>query len=248
MTISQQFRILTTQRVFHKVWPPSYPLRPFWRLYWSANPGTQWMSSAKTYKGGPHRLILIPPNISVHRKLTQPTDNFHIHFTLGIPLDLYQGEVQVLAAPQNINQMTRIIADQTMTLHWRLVTSELITHALVALPEKNLTNLQLDSRIEILLVFMQANTHRQISNDELAMQCHLSQPAMIRLFTRHLNRSPQAFFSDIRLGQAAAMLRQSTDLSIEKIAEKTGFYDRSHFCKRFTALYNITPAAYRKEP
>ena len=165
-----------------------------------------------------------------------------------MPLDLYRGDVLKLKTPAQMKQMAKVIAQKNMAIKWQLVVSELISYVLNRLPEKNLVELQMDARLEALLIFMQANTHRLLSNQELAQHCHLSEAAMIRLFSQQIGRSPQAFFSDMRLDQAAALLRQHPEDSIELIAEKTGFFDRSHFCKRFVTRYGISPVKYRKAP
>ena len=246
--INQRFRIITAERKRYTMWPKGYPKRPFWRLYWNAGPGGEWTSGSKTYQGSRKKLILIPPNLLVRRRLIKPHEHCYIHFSLGFPLDLYRGGVLEITAPQNIDQTMQCIAHESHSLRWQFVASTLINQVLAHLPQRNLSGLQLDSRIEALLIFMQLNTGRLITNDELAQQAHLSEPAMIRLFTQHLSRSPQAFFSDLRLDHASEMLRFRSDLTLEEIAEKTGFYDRSHFCKRFTLRYGITAAAYRKAP
>jgi transcriptional regulator GlxA family with amidase domain len=193
-------------------------------------------------------LIVIPPNIPVQRQLTRPIDHAHLHFSLGMPLDLYRGGIERIAAPSEIDQMMQEISTPNQTFRWRFVVSGLIDHVLASLPQSDISALQMDPRLESLLQYMHSNTHRQVLNNELAQQCHLSEPSMVRLFTKHLGRSPQAFFSDMRLDAAAALLRQIPDRSVEDIAQKTGFFDRSHFCKRFVARFGISPVAYRKSP
>lgn len=52
------------------------------------------------------------------------------------------------------------------------------------------------------------------------------------------------FCMELKLGRAAEYLEQ-TALSIDDIANRMGFYDRSHFNKAFKRHYGITPTAYR---
>lgn len=71
--------------------------------------------------------------------------------------------------------------------------------------------------------------------------------------TRHLSRKIQektgGTFSDIlqkvRLEEAAVMLRE-TDLTVEQIAERTGYQSISGIYKRFQAVFHMTPNEYRK--
>lgn len=247
-TVQQHIRVLATDRARYEKWPPSYPRRPFWRLFWNACRGAQWMEGRKIFEARPEVMILIPPGVEVQRKLMKPIDGFHLHFSMGMPLDLYHGEVIAVAAPEQVDSMTNCIAKEPQSPRWRFVVLELISHALAELSERTLANLRLDGRVETLLQYMQAHTHQPIRNDELARLCHLSEAAMIRLFTQHVGRSPQVFFRDLRLDEAAGLLRQRPEQSIDAIATRMGFVDRSHFSKRFAQRYGITPAAYRKTP
>lgn len=56
-------------------------------------------------------------------------------------------------------------------------------------------------------------------------------------------------FSEILLESKiteASFLLKNTDLPIEKIIKKVGFYDNSHFHRVFKKKYGVTPVAYRK--
>jgi transcriptional regulator GlxA family with amidase domain len=46
--------------------------------------------------------------------------------------------------------------------------------------------------------------------------------------------------------QEAQRLLATTRLSLGEIAAATGFYDQSHFTKRFRKVTGITPSAYRR--
>lgn len=67
-----------------------------------------------------------------------------------------------------------------------------------------------------------------------------------RIFKQVTGSSPQHYLSEIRLRQAAMLLRETTE-SIKLIADKTGFQDRFYFSRRFKQQYNLAPAAYRTE-
>ena len=56
--------------------------------------------------------------------------------------------------------------------------------------------------------------------------------------------TPSAYITKIRIESATTML-ESTNLPIAQIAERTGFYDASHFSKVFESYYNLSPVAYR---
>ena len=47
--------------------------------------------------------------------------------------------------------------------------------------------------------------------------------------------------------QRAQRLLTTTNQSVGEIALATGFYDQSHFTKRFNKAVGMTPLAYRKK-
>jgi AraC-like DNA-binding protein len=57
--------------------------------------------------------------------------------------------------------------------------------------------------------------------------------------------TPSAFHLQVRLRQARKDLLATTKLMSE-IALEYGFYDQSHFTKRFAAVYGIPPLRFRK--
>ena len=85
-----------------------------------------------------------------------------------------------------------------------------------------------------------------ITNEELAQMVHLSVSQFRRRFTATFNESPQQFIKKVRL-QTAARLLVSSDLSLGEVATDSGFYDQSHFSKRFRAWYGCSPKEYRQQ-
>ena len=87
------------------------------------------------------------------------------------------------------------------------------------------------------------NYNRQLTIDELAKSAGLSRTAFIKRFRDTTGRSPKQFITHIRISEAKKLL--SSNLSITKIAEKTGLYDAAHFMKTFTAVAGMSPSKYR---
>lgn len=71
-----------------------------------------------------------------------------------------------------------------------------------------------------------------------------------RQLRRRIQEKTGGTFSDIlqrvRLEEAAALLRD-TDLTVEEIAERTGYQSVSGIYKRFQTVFHMTPNAYRKK-
>ena len=73
----------------------------------------------------------------------------------------------------------------------------------------------------------------------------LSIPHFNRLFRKLLRRSPMEYVLSLRVQEAQRLL-STTKLSMSEIAASVGFYDQSHFTKRFKRITGITPLQYRK--
>ena len=59
--------------------------------------------------------------------------------------------------------------------------------------------------------------------------------------------SPQAFLIQVRLEQAALLLRE-TDLSIGSVAQSAGYNDALSFSKAFRQKYGLSPSEYKASP
>lgn len=83
------------------------------------------------------------------------------------------------------------------------------------------------------------------ANAELARLCGLSTDHFIRQFRRMIGMTPAQYGLERRLSLAAQWLT-STHLTLEEIADRTGFTDRFHFSRAFKARLGLPPATYRR--
>jgi AraC-like DNA-binding protein len=93
------------------------------------------------------------------------------------------------------------------------------------------------------ITYMVTNYNKQLTIDELSKNAGLSRTAFIKRFRDTTGMSPKQFVTYIRISEAKKLW--SSNLSITKIAEKTGFYDSAHFMKTFTAVTGLSPSEYR---
>lgn len=66
-----------------------------------------------------------------------------------------------------------------------------------------------------------------------------------RVLKRETGKTFKENVTEIRLSEAKALLK-TTDMSVESIANETGYLNPSGFYKQFTATFGITPAQYRR--
>lgn len=78
----------------------------------------------------------------------------------------------------------------------------------------------------------------------LAEAFHYSEGYLSRLIRRLTGHTFSELLMSMRLNCSADYL-EHTDMSIEKIAETLGFYDRSHYNRMFKKRFGMTPSAWR---
>jgi len=84
-----------------------------------------------------------------------------------------------------------------------------------------------------------------ISMEEMARLADLSATQYNRRFRELLRMSPTQYVHALRIQQAQRMLTETND-SVSDIALAMGYFDQSHFTKRFRRITGMTPKAYRR--
>ena len=90
------------------------------------------------------------------------------------------------------------------------------------------------------------NYAEQISIRGLAEMTGLSLSQFDRKFKELFQMTPSDYIHRVRVNAARTLLERSGD-SIGVIAIECGFYDQSHFTKRFKRVIGLSPSAYRKQ-
>ena len=78
-----------------------------------------------------------------------------------------------------------------------------------------------------------------------AKACSLSASRFSELFREALGSSYGQFAARARLSQAARDIATS-NLAVEEVAARWGFFDSSHFCHAFKKIYQCSPTEFRK--
>jgi AraC family transcriptional regulator len=93
--------------------------------------------------------------------------------------------------------------------------------------------------------FLRAHLHGNITLQELAAACSLSERQFSRSFRRTFGFSPHQYLIRLRLKQAKALLVQ-TRKSLAEIAQLCGFCDQPAFTRSFGRVERMTPSRWRK--
>lgn len=132
-----------------------------------------------------------------------------------------------------------IIATKALVLNLLAMFLDFSSHGEATFSRKS------SKELEALLSFIEKNLHRPLPNELLANQLHMQTNHFIRYFKERLGQTPQKFIMAKRMDFAKQLLLDD-ELSLAEIAERTGFYDCSHFSKNFKSFYSISPKSYKK--
>jgi AraC family transcriptional regulator, arabinose operon regulatory protein len=102
-----------------------------------------------------------------------------------------------------------------------------------------------DRRIEVVVMMLERNSHKQIPIREIARLVNLSPGRLAHLFKSEMQLSIQQYLTQVRLAKAKCHL-ESSFLSIKEIAASVGFSSVTRFVVCFKNFAGATPAHYRK--
>lgn len=104
---------------------------------------------------------------------------------------------------------------------------------------------QNDPRLEQVIAYMEKHLDRSISLPELVKISNMSASTLNRQFKLSTGWSPIDFHIHRRIAFASKLLL-TTDLSIERISEKTGFSDGNYFARQFRNHMQMSPRQYKQ--
>lgn len=96
------------------------------------------------------------------------------------------------------------------------------------------------------VLYMENNYNRDISVRDVANFVNIDRTYLFKIFKKYLNKSASAWLLDYRLKKSIEIM-ENKELSINEIADLTGFYDVSHFYKAFSEKYGVTPKKFRQQ-
>lgn len=96
-----------------------------------------------------------------------------------------------------------------------------------------------------LMGFIKDNCTENLTNEKIAEHFGYNPIYLNRIFKAYCGLSLHKYMMTERLKLSEKLLL-GTDLSVDEIAEKCGFSERSRFCTSFKATHGKTPLEYRK--
>ncbi|MBQ9984848.1 MAG: AraC family transcriptional regulator [Oscillospiraceae bacterium] len=99
----------------------------------------------------------------------------------------------------------------------------------------------IDNSMEFLL----SNVSEPVTTRDLSRCAMMSERSFLTAFSTTIGQTPHNYILHLRMRYAVDLLRK-TNMSIAEIAEKSVFYDSSHFNKKCKELCGMSPLAYRR--
>ena len=222
---------------------------PFWRFFYDFSPGTILELNNKKIVCDPEHFYIIPGSTQLAYCTLAPLQKFYIHFGLGdnVPESNTVYELPVIPF---VLELIREFANADESLHntrrTMLYAQSIVSAALLRLPPGALAFFQTsDPRIDNAVKYISDHCNTPKDNLFLAQMAGMSRNGFLRLFEQKTGRSPQFYWRKKRIEKSCELL-MSTDLTIDEIAEQTGFANRYHFTKVFSNILKISPAQFRK--
>ncbi len=103
-----------------------------------------------------------------------------------------------------------------------------------------------DSLTARALAFIEAQALAKVSLRDVAAAVHCTPSHLASVMKEETGQTVGEWLSAIRVSSAANWLLHS-DLSLEEIAERVGWSDRTHFTRQFRKAYGLPPAAWREQ-
>ena len=214
---------------------------PFFYCYWNKTPGAEIRAGGKVYPLTPEYIMLIPPNLEHSPVQKMPFNHSFIHFIALSPFDSLNS-IELIPAKEFVHLFQRRKSEVKTALSLYALIFEL----LLRIPEEHFGRRQIrDERIFHACRLISLYCSQNLQLDELAKKLNMSVSNLCHLFKQETGVSPIRYAMERRLEKALILLGDSR-LSMEEIAEKTGFADRYHFSKAFKSRYAATPVQMRK--
>ena len=237
-------------RVIHPNWNAQGVLSPFWRLYHNAGPGAKVWHDGREFDLDTQHIWLIAENTRFDCQALRPLPHLWLHFTVR-PAYAFD-----LGAPFRVPLDATLVALLAALRSEKLPTSDdgalrriffggmALLHATFA--RANLPLLPpLPPALREVLRKIERSPRENLSNERLANLCGLGVAGLTRAFATHVGVSPATYVRRTRLNYASRLLA-FTEMSIEQIAEASGFANRHYFTRVFTRHVGCGPATFRK--
>lgn len=139
------------------------------------------------------------------------------------------------------------ILENTLTLEHNRSANMILHHAvslLYYIDYSHTLQMMENEHIEKALIYIEKEYMSKLSNDILANHLGFNTNYFIRLFTKSVGLSPQAYIAQYRLTKAIKLLMSG--YPVNQVAHLIGYSDTKAFCRFFRKITGVPPSHYKK--
>ncbi len=103
----------------------------------------------------------------------------------------------------------------------------------------------LPGSLELMMTFIRHHIAEPLTVARVAASARCSETTAQRLFARHTGESIQSWIRQVRLHEAAALLR-TTGLRVSEVAQLVGYADPLYFSRAFRRAYGVAPSRFTR--
>ena len=225
-------------------------LSPFWRLYYNFKKGHKVVFRNFEAELTPENIMLIPDHQLFDSVGTKPVPHFWMTFSPARRSDLRQ-KIPIMLRPERceldiIRKITALYNDNSECSDRKRAFSLSLALLSIVLSRPEIQWQTNNSpKIEKASKFIENNYASSISIHDTAGKAGMSHAAFIKAFKLYQGITPARFLMQVRIRQAADLL-VNTNLTMEDIAEQTGFQNRDYLSRVFSKITGKAPAQFRK--
>ena len=233
-----------------KEWTVPMRSLPLWHIYWNSTPGGRLILPEGKIEMDPDSVFLLPPYLMFATESDGAFEHFYLDFRFGDEQFLTVKKKPIVFRRKDFQWMLNRCVKQNIS---KLTGAALAFTLLSSIPEENFVlegtsvmDLRIKRALDLISDTFQSGQLAGLDNRAICRKLGMSVVNFQHLFKRELKISPHRYILNRRLDYAHDLLKNSS-LSIEEVAEKTGFANRYQFTRSFTRLYNISPGRWRRK-
>ena len=234
----------------YRDWNHHGVVSPYWRLHCNLAAGNGVICDQILYPLDPGVAVLTPAGVRIHTSGPRVLLHTWFHFTptRGYRLP-QQAPISVRLTPLLRSLLREIVAgfravprDSATSRLYHL--SQSLLHGVFAAIDPSLYR-SVAADLGALLNFIEDHPEDDLTLAALARRTGKSRSRFAAWFKETVDETPAHYVRRLRIRIAATRLGFGKG-SIEEIAEATGFANRQHFTRVFTAQMGLGPGAYRR--
>jgi AraC family transcriptional regulator, arabinose operon regulatory protein len=224
---------------------------PFWRLIYDFQRGHTIAFPGREVPLGPERIVLLPDHHRCDFCETRPAPTFWLHFShprrpvprQPIPIELAPSRTEMDLIGDLRALFERRRGGENRERIFRL--SIALLQVVLSRPEIRWLKEKPESLLQTVR-FIEQHHAEPIYNPQLARLANMSTTGFVEEFRRCQGVTPARFIAQVRIRETCNLL-SNTALSLDEIAEKTGFPNRAYLSRVFKRVTGESPAHFRRD-